>query len=353
MSVGSSRASVIFLCVIHLCVWWTLCHGQTCYSTELEGTCSRSDSCRAEHGREEDNECVSLDQTESTVLPNNVQRCSVVYSGDQLFHSCESKAYSSSENTSSTTTFSDINASFYSISWHSFAVNVSWEHLINPAQGYQLKFSYGYGLFSTFGCYCIYDPNLRNFETELHFFDLHANRHFLIELSLIHSSLVSSTLITERYTYPTTCLDIPHTDSTCALPTYGPPTNLTMYHETLKLPSFHDTLPNILHIKWSYAYQTEFPHPSEYYIEVFDIANLSDDRYYSYFVVNNTKSVAILHDSLNNSIDFHVGVRPYFRCSGLANKLSGLGCGSSAISVSAPVPAVAPADIPSAGIRYV
>ena len=347
MRVGSSKASVTFLC-IHLCVCWALSHGQTCYSTEPEGTCSSSDSCRAEHGSE-DNECSQFDQVVPTELPGNIQRCSV----NGPFFLVEPVCMSSSSPVNSSyildNPISSVNASFYSVNWHSFAVDVSWEHHVNHAEGYQLKITYSNN-YNILDCYCIYDPNFRNFEIKL---DLNVYDHFIIELSLIHSFQLSasSTLITRRYKWPRTCLEIPHTDSTCALPIYGPPVNLTMYHETLtKLPSFHATLPNILHVKWSYAYQPEFPPPSVYYIEVFDTARIFDDRYYSYFVTTNTKSVAILHDSLNNSFTFYVSVRPYIRCSGLANRTYALGCGGLAISRSTPLPGVPPVVGTSAGM---
>ena len=334
------RVPVITLLCLLLCVWWTLCCGQTCHSTGPEGTCSISGSCREEH-RREDEECRHLDQVMPTVLPSTVQECRRI--GFFYYPACDSHSPAPPTNESYIldNPISAVNASFYSVNWRSFAINVTWEHRINPAEGYQLKFSRG--LHNTIKCFCIYDPSLRNLEINITHVNYDQDNQFIIELSLIHSPDLtpSASLVTHAYEWPKTCLDIAHTDSTCALPIYGPPTNVTVYQE-------YDPLHNqTLYIEWSY--QTEFILPTVYYIELHDYNDpYSDDNYHT-FVTNNTNMVTI--SQLNNSVTFIIRIRPYLRCSGLANKTHSLGCGISLSDISLrmalPPPLSLPTTVPS------
>ncbi len=308
--------SVTLLC-LQLCVLWTLCRGQTCSSTGAEGSsCSTASYCRGEHGRDEDENCSRGDATSN--LPDSIfPKCGYSIPQLRVPAPCESFVPS---NISALldNPIRAINVSFYSVSRVNFRLNISWDHPVNAAEGYQVKIRNDDSpLFSDVGCFCIYNPNSTSIGDVFLAFGNRESKHIIIEVSLIHNSpAVSTTAITSTYEWPRTCLDVIHTDSTCALPVYGPPTNITVCSE--HTPDNNQTL----HIEWSYL--TNFPLPKVYYVEVFTDSNYHD------FVVYNTSSVtnSITVTQLDDSVSYSVSLRSYVRCSGLANKTIGLGCGS-------------------------
>lgn len=206
-----------------------------------------------------------------------------------------------------------VNADFSSTSRASFAVNVSWDHPFNPAEGYRLRINNERG---TIVCLCIYNPNLTNIKLFNEFFRYLVNSNFDVELSLIYNSPKLSTESSKvSYDWPGTCLDITHTNYSCGLPVYHPPSDLSVYY----MPSDNQTL----YTNW--RYQTKFPLPTVYYIEVYDPKNLDD--FHSFITHTTSSEVSIVISTQFDVLTYTVLVVPYVYCSGLANRTYGLGCG--------------------------
>ena len=139
--------SVTLLCLF-LCIQWTLCFGQNCSSIEPEGSsCSSSEICGQVHGASEDTECLS---DVNHLAPFQPSFCSSF--------SCPTNGQSNGSAILNNR-IRGLQASFYSINRVFFSINITWDHPINYAQGYQLEIKDRNFLLR---CSCI-NPDMRSF----------------------------------------------------------------------------------------------------------------------------------------------------------------------------------------------
>lgn len=323
---SSPSASVTSLCLLLLCVLGTLCRGQTCHSTgpDENARCSSSRRCRDEHGEDEDYECSGPYPIHQPL--EDTKHCYVAcpsYSESDTFDILNNSIQANT-----------VSATFYSISWMTFAVNISWDHPNNPSEGYRLIIRDVYSFFY-FGCFCIYDRNLSSFNSSGAFYKYIPNQgSIVIELSMIHNlPNAGTTPITKSCDWPSNCLDIIHTDATCALPVYHRPTDVLAYHK------FTESGNQTIYLQWSY--ETPFPLPSVYYIELYEMHEANAVHYFTVYNTSSVANTAIL-THLNDSVKYIVTIRPYVRCSGLANQTHYLGCGIFSDVLPVPYPTTSP-----------
>lgn len=314
---GLASASVASHCLL-LCVLGTLCHGQTCHSTgpDQNSRCSSSEAC-GHRRRVEDGECTGP-------FPPFPARPVTQFCSTQCRSYSQSNALDILNNP-----ILSVSATFYSTSWLVFAVNISWDHPYNPAEGYRLIIRDEFKFLV--GCFCINESDSTSIQLVSGFFEYRARNSFNIELSMIHNlPNVSTPPVTRPYKWPKTCLDIIHMDSTCALPVYHKPTDLRVNKKSTE--SGNQTI----FLRWSYTYETSFPLPSVYYIEL-----EGRNAGVHYFIIYNTSRVtnSATLTQLNDSVTYRVTIRPYVRCSGLANRTFSLGCGKAS-------PRVFPSEFP-------
>ena len=316
---SSSRSSVaIWLTVcLHLTALLRPSTSQSCSSLgeHPQGSCSRSRSCRAENPTElEYAECAPTDDAQDPYalsLPAGVSWCQ--RSGFTYQH-CSPQA------PVNTTLVSDnaiesLSVKIDSQSFKNFAVNLSWSHAHNPTEGYEVRVRFDSALVE---CFCINDPDMRSLylNNSLTYRYADADSALKIEVSPLVGQLADEEgdfavgIATE---WPRGCLEINHTEETCGLPRYGPPSDVSVYKHVKSDEA-------ILTILWGYS--TVYVQPTVFYIAVY---NTHDSSEYFTFVVNNTNAINVRH--LSPSKAYKVRVQPYVHCSGLADRVSTLGCG--------------------------
>lgn len=292
---------------------WTLSFGQTCTS-DVASSCSRSKPCRVDHPLE-DVECVPKPVVSSnlTPLPAGVTRCPVRW-GEVL--RCKYPTGDSSETLVPGSGSLSVSVELQATNYKRFAVNMSWQTTHNISSGFEVRIKDDGYLIQ---CYCINDSKNRLYLDDRSVFSpysYHAAHSIMdVEVILLTDALPkNSTTASAQVKWPHSCLDIEHNNSTCGLPVYSPPSEVTV-HKYLSRSS-----ETILDIQW--YYETIYTFPTTYYVEVYNIEDIFD--FYT-FVVKNTSSVII--SRLDSSVQFGVRVQPYVHCSGLANRTYSLGCG--------------------------
>lgn len=325
MFTTSSVLPLLVAACLLLCV--PCCRGQTCSSIGqwTEGSCSRSRPCRAEHPSE-DAECV-LDANIFTYPPSFPEGVSWCQRQRDWTFGCDAPVPAASDHAppANTTRVALVGVDLSALSYSMFAMNVSWEHAHDPTSaGYEVRVSRDHALVQ---CYCVSDPQARGLYLD----------HTLVYPSFSYQDTGSSLEVEvtplvgsaggrlsekrkeedlgARVTseWPASCLDIDHSNETCGLPVYHPPSDLIVY----KLSRSRRVA---LDVHWNY--KTAYAQPSLYYLEVYDAHNR--DSYFT-FVANNTRSVRI--GQLDSSVRYRVRVLAYRHCSGLAHRTYGLGCG--------------------------
>lgn len=312
--------SSFLLLSLLLCILWHLCCGQTCSSVggaSRSSSCHRSRPCRVDHPLE-DIQCVPNSHVPfpyPTSLPPSITRCQTRNGRAQRCRPSGDVNRTLLYNNAITSATVDLN----SIDYVRFAMNVSWNHSHNPTGGYEVRISDQYYLVE---CYCVSDPDLRSLYVD----DTIAYPPFTYRSSSGGSITVEVLLLSDQADdslganvmtdWPRSCLDIEHTSSTCGLPVYNSPSDVTVY----KRPSKSSASEGTLDVHWQY--ETSFVNPTLYYVEVYNIQNINE--FYT-FVVNNTNSIEI--DHLSSSAEYYVLVQSYVHCSGLANRTYALGCG--------------------------
>ena len=311
-SLAKTSLPILLLC-LHLCV---LSYGQTCSSTgegPAASSCSRSKPCRADHPHE-DMECVphpALFPYPSS-LPNGITRCPT-RNGAAL--RCPSPS-----DTNASVLFdnriSSIAIELDSIDYIRFAVNVSWDHPYNPTGGYEVRVKANSHLVD---CFCLDDPNQRDLyiDDKLAYPPLTyqaTSTSITVELMPLTNNVPESNIKIETTSqWPTSCLDINHSSTTCGLPVYSSPSDIDVYEHVVDKEA-------VIDVKWHY--ETEYTAPTMYYVEVYNVQDINE--FYT-FAVTNANSIEISH--LDSSTQYYVHVQPYLHCSGLANRTYTLGCG--------------------------
>ena len=287
---------------------WTLSNGQTCISTgkDPNSSCSPSESCRDVHRYDD---CPIKNR--GFRLPNPIERCPLLQS--LSYGHCEPTRDSDTLNVTESKVIS-LSPHLYSINTLYFGVNISWDHPNNPTEGYELRIRRNSELI---GCYCLRDPNLRNFDFDPVIIpnEYRDTNELSMDIEIYLLSALEkreeSKTISRPIQWPRSCLDISDfRDPTCGLPFYHPPTNILIYECRVAGNT-------TLNIQWNYS--TEFIEPTTFYFQVFDSEKspIDETRFHMSFVVHNTTSVEI--SGLNSSIKYAVNVQSYVHCSGLVS----------------------------------
>ena len=299
--------------LLYLSISWTLSYGQTCSITG-SGSCSRSKPCRNDHPFE-DVQCLPYPVFVPLppALPEGISRCPMRW-GEAL--RCKYPIGDSNmtrvPGNGSVSVSTELNA----IDYNYFAVNISWSHPHIYSGGYELRIKDDGYLIE---CYCISDPDLSNLyvDSQLTFppFSYHTSSSLDIELILLTDALPEDSTSAElQIKWPSSCLDILHNSTTCALPVYGPPSEVAVHQY------FSRSSEVVLDVQWQY--ETMFTLPSVYYVEVYNVHDIFN--FYTFMVTNST---SILIGHLDPSVQYGVRVQSYVHCSGLANRTYDLGCG--------------------------
>ncbi len=301
------------MCLQFFCLW-TSTGGQTCINTgdNPDGSCSRSDSCRKEHSFDSEmKSCISTSMFPDSYYPPNSSPCNS--------ERCESSQPVDASLVRENNDLSLSAPDLHSIDYADFAMNISWSHSYNPTEGYELRIKND---MSTVVCLCINSSDTRSVYVYSPYMEYYKDHTLTIEI-LMRTTDVPEDDIKSSATsmWPSSCLDINYNASTCALPVYPGPTDITAYKQNISSGSvFFD-------IEWTY--QTEFVYPSVYYIDVYDP---NDYTFMDYHTFTATNSASIQIGPFNSSVNYYVTIQPYVHCSGVANYTTGstplLGCGS-------------------------
>ncbi len=301
------------LCLQFFCLW-TSTGGQTCINTgdNPDGSCSGSDSCRKEHSFDsEKKSCISTPMFPDSYYSPNSSPCN----GDRCESSQPVDASLVRENNDLSLSAPDLR----SINFAYFAMNISWSHSYNPTEGYELRIKND---MITVVCLCINSSDTRSVYVNSHDMEYYKDHTLTIEI-LMRTTDVPEDDIKSSATsmWPSSCLNTNYNASTCALPEYPGPTDITAYKQNISSGSA------LFDIEWTY--QTEFVYPSVYYIDVYDP---NDYTFIDYHTFTATNSASIQIGPFNSSVNYYVTIQPYVHCSGVANYITGrtplLGCGS-------------------------
>ncbi len=316
---SSCFSNAFTVLLLHWCVLWTLSRSQNCSSSQ--GTClSSQKQCRL--AREAENKACQNDDTSTPEpdLPYGVKKCK---SSSRLFYLPLPCEFPHSELSSSDYNAA-LNVSLHSINRLNFAIKASWDVPVNSTVGYQLLVKMNDSVES---CFCVnasYNLSTLYINPTTPFKQKYESRRpamLRVELNVVVSDISLQIMETFRRKWPETCLDVNfYSDSTCALPRYPSPTEVTVYKDD----SSHHL---ILDVEWKYNiewnYNVTYVPPTIFYIDVYpDLLSLN----FFTFVASNTTSVKIA--GLNSSEEYYVSIRPYVQCSGLAyNFIVHIGCG--------------------------
>lgn len=301
---------------LYLSCLWMQSGGQTCTSYG-GGSCSRSKPCKADHPFE-DVECASnpvFRPFPSSPLPTGVTRCPFRRWGEVV--RCEYSAGEKSNELATSSGNITLSVELNSIDYDYFAVNVSWNISYDYSGGYEVRVKKDGWLT---GCFCVNNPDIKSLymNDQLAFppFGYNPMREKIdVEVILLTDALPrNSSSASMEGKWPGSCLDVNHDDTTCGLPIYGPPSDVTVTQ--------HFSRPDKVVLDVSWHYETKFVLPAVYYVEVYNIHKIFD-----YFTIIVKNATGVLISYLDPSVQYGVRVQPYVHCSGLANRSYGLGCG--------------------------
>ena len=210
----------------------------------------------------------------------------------------------------------------YSINWEHFALNVSWHS--NGSTGAKIVISQitpGLIFPTILDCLCLPPNSLGHSYSKFFPYSHRGGDTLSVEVYWSNdlSFSVDQRRIALERNYPRSCLDIEHEPSTCGLPVYEAPTNISI----CKRVSTDQN--STISISWDY--ETDYPYPSAFYVSLFDPPDYTFSK--SFTAVNST-SVEITIPVGLVDMPFSVRIRPFYECSGLANGKKdnhNIGCG--------------------------